>query len=179
MDKDRALRPLRGGGGGIGLRRHFAQEDDRHVINLDEKSKALIELLQRDGRSSYAALAKDVGLSEAAVRQRVQRLIDQGVMQIVAVTDPLSTGFLRQAMLGIKATGDLRVVAEAITAFEEVDYVVICAGRYDLLAEVVCENDSHLLQLLNEGLRKVEGVTDIETFVYLRLEKQTYSWGTR
>ena len=100
-------------------------------------------------------------------------------MQIVAVTDPLSTGFLRQAMLGIKATGDLRTVAEAITGFEEVDYVVICAGRYDLLAEVVCENDSHLLQLLNEGLRKVDGVTDIETFVYLRLEKQTYSWGTR
>ena len=169
---------MRGGGGSFVGRSRY-DSDEHQVVVLDDKSKLLVELLQIDGRSSYAALAKEVGLSEAAVRQRVQRLIDQGVMQIVAVTDPLRVGFSRQAMLGIKANGDLRKAAEAIARFIEVDYVVVCAGRYDLLAEVVCENDSHLLQLLNDKLRLVEGVSDIETFVYLRLEKQTYAWGTR
>ena len=148
-------------------------------VSLDEKSKKLIELLQRDGRSSYAALAKAVNLSEAAVRQRVQRLIDTGLMQIVAVTDPLLIGFTRQAMIGIKANGDLRAVSAQIAALEEVDYVVICAGSFDLLAEVVCENDEHLLELLNDEIRNIEGVTAIEAFVYLQLEKQTYTWGTR
>ncbi len=169
---------MRGAGGSLVSRSRF-DSDEHHVVVLDEKSKRLVELLQVDGRSSYAALAKEVRLSEAAVRQRVQRLIDQGVMQIVAVTDPLSVGFSRQAMLGIKANGDLRKVAESIAKFSEVDYVVVCAGRYDLLAEVVCENDSHLLQLLNDKLRLVDGVADIETFMYLRLEKQSYAWGTR
>ena len=179
MEIERTLRPVRGGGGQFTVKRSYVDGDDHQVVLLDDKAKRLIELLQIDGRSSYAALAKEVGLSEAAVRQRVQRLIDQGVMQIVAVTDPLSVGFHRQAMLGVKAQGDLRKVAEAIAAFQEVDYVVVCAGRYDLLAEVVCENDSHLLQLLNDEVRLVQGVTDIETFVYLRLEKQSYAWGAR
>lgn len=179
MEIERTLRPVRGGGGPFTVKRSYVDGDDHQVVLLDDKAKRLIELLQIDGRSSYAALAKEVGLSEAAVRQRVQRLIDQGVMQIVAVTDPLSVGFHRQAMLGVKAQGDLRKVAEAIAAFQEVDYVVVCAGRYDLLAEVVCENDSHLLQLLNDEVRLVQGVTDIETFVYLRLEKQSYAWGAR
>src|SRR5690348_12130277 len=108
---------------------------------LDEVSKAIIEQLQQDGRRSYAAIGKVVGLSEAAVRQRVQRLIDQGVMQVVAVTDPLELGFARQAMVGIRVTGSLDDVADALTEMPEVDYVVITAGSYDLLAEVVCESD--------------------------------------
>jgi Lrp/AsnC family transcriptional regulator for asnA, asnC and gidA len=146
---------------------------------LDDVNKRIIELLQRDGRMSYAALAKVVGLSEAAVRQRVQRLLDGGVMQIVAVTDPLTLGFSRQVMIGIKVTGDLRSVAEQIAAVPEIDYVVICAGVYDLLAEMVCVDDEHLLKLLNETIRMIPGVTSTETFVYLKLTKQTYSWGTR
>src|SRR5213596_1752149 len=110
---------------------------------LDPVNKQLIGRLQRDGRMSYAALAKVVGLSEAAVRQRVQRLLDAGVMQIVAVTDPLTLGFTRQVMVGIRATGDLRVVAAALAKVPEVEYVVICAGGYDLLAELVCIDDEH------------------------------------
>src|SRR5690349_3645539 len=105
-------------------------------VTLDEVSKAIIEQLQQDGRRSYAAIGKVVGLSEAAVRQRVQRLIDSGVMQVVAVTDPLELGFARQAMVGIKVTGPLDPVADALTKLDEVDYVVITAGSYDLLAEV-------------------------------------------
>jgi Lrp/AsnC family transcriptional regulator, regulator for asnA, asnC and gidA len=146
---------------------------------LDETNKLIIEQLQRDGRMSYAALAKVVGLSEAAVRQRVQRLLDGNVMQIVAVTDPLTLGFTRQVMIGIKVTGDLRAVADALAAVPEIDYVVMCAGGYDLLAEMVCTDDDHLLKLLNDTVRMIPGVTATETFVYLKLAKQTYSWGTR
>jgi Lrp/AsnC family transcriptional regulator for asnA, asnC and gidA len=146
---------------------------------LDDVNKRIIEQLQRDGRMSYAALAKSVGLSEAAVRQRVQRLLDTSVMQIVAVTDPLTLGFARQVMVGLKVAGDMRPIAEALAAIPEVDYVVICAGAYDLLAELVCTDDDHLLTLLNDKIRAIPGVTGTETFVYLKLTKQTYAWGTR
>ena len=172
-----AVKPLRGTGGS--RTPDLARANKVLPLQLDDVSKKLIELLQIDGRSSYAALAKEVNLSEAAVRQRVQRLIESGLMQIVAVTDPLLVGFRRQAMIGIKATGDLKSVASQIGALEEVDYVVICAGSFDLLAEVVCQDDSHLLELLNDDLRSIDGVTAIETFVYLQLEKQTYTWGAR
>jgi Lrp/AsnC family transcriptional regulator for asnA, asnC and gidA len=145
---------------------------------LDDLSKAIIEQLQQDGRRSYAAIGKAVGLSEAAVRQRVQRLIDAGVMQIVAVTDPLQLGFPRQAMIGIEVEGDLDPVADALAEMDEVDYVVISAGSFDVLAEVVCRNDDHLLEVLSKRIRKIPGVRRTESFVYLKLRKQTYSWGT-
>jgi Lrp/AsnC family transcriptional regulator for asnA, asnC and gidA len=147
-------------------------------VNLDETSKKIIELLQADGRRSYAALGKSVGLSEAAVRQRVQRLLESGVMQIVAVTDPLSLGFFRQAMIGIKCEGDLDHVADTLAAMDEIDYVVITAGSFDLLAELVCESDDELLELLGR-IRSIPSVTSTESFVYLKLRKQIYSWGTR
>jgi Lrp/AsnC family transcriptional regulator for asnA, asnC and gidA len=146
---------------------------------LDDVNKRIIEQLQRDGRMSYASLAKVVGLSEAAVRQRVQRLLDTGVMQIVAVTDPLTLGFARQVMIGVKVEGDLRPVAKALASVPEIDYVVICAGGYDLLVELVCTDDEHLLDLINDTGRSIPGVTATETFVYLKLAKQTYAWGTR
>jgi Lrp/AsnC family transcriptional regulator, regulator for asnA, asnC and gidA len=149
------------------------------TVGLDELSKRIVEQLQEDGRRSYATIAKVVGLSEAAVRQRVQRLLDGGVMQIVAVTDPLRVGFQRQALIGIKVEGDLREAARHLAGIEEVDYVVVCAGSFDLLAEIVCEDDDHLLAILNDHVRTIPGVTNTETFVYLRLEKQTYTWGTR
>lgn len=146
---------------------------------LDDVSKAIIEELQQDGRRSYASIGKVVGLSEAAVRQRVQRLTDSGVMQIVAVTDPLELGFARQAMIGIRAHGPLEPIADAIAAMEEVDYVVITAGSFDLLVEVVCESDEALLQVVSNKIRRIDDVTSTETFMYLRLRKQTYSWGVR
>jgi Lrp/AsnC family transcriptional regulator, regulator for asnA, asnC and gidA len=146
---------------------------------LDEVSKAIIEELQHDGRRSYAAIGKVVGLSEAAVRQRVQRLTDSGVMQVVAVTDPLQLGFARQAMIGIQARGELEPIADAIAKLDEVDYVVITAGSYDLLVEVVCESDEALLEVLSTKIRTLENVVSTETFMYLPLRKQTYSWGVR
>jgi Lrp/AsnC family transcriptional regulator for asnA, asnC and gidA len=147
-------------------------------IVLDDIAKQIIEQLQQDGRRSYAAIGKAVGLSEAAVRQRVQRLIETGVMQIVAVTDPLTLGFHRQSMIGIRCEGDLERVAEHLAVLDEIDYVVITAGSFDLLIEVVCEDDDHLLEILSR-VRSVPSVTSTETFMYLKLRKQTYSWGTR
>jgi Lrp/AsnC family transcriptional regulator for asnA, asnC and gidA len=145
---------------------------------LDAANRAIIESLQRDGRRPYGAIAEDVGLSEAAVRRRVQRLRESGVIQIVAVTDPLQLGFRRQAMVGIRVEGDVQSVAAKVTALTEVDYVVMCAGSFDLLAEVVCEDDERLLHLLNDSIRSIPGVRTTETFVYLKLAKQTYTWGT-
>jgi len=156
-----------------------ARSDRNGGVALDDVSKAIIEELQQDGRRSYAAIGKVVGLSEAAVRQRVQRLIDNNVMQVVAVTDPLELGFARQAMIGITAQGELEPIADQLAKMEEVDYVVITAGSFDLLAEVVCESDEHLLEVLSHRIRTIEGIVSTETFMYLKLRKQTYSWGVR
>jgi len=147
--------------------------------SLDEVSKAIIEQLQQDGRRSYAAIGKVVGLSEAAVRQRVQRLVDSGVMQVVAVTNPLELGFGRQAMIGIRVEGELEPVAEALAAMDEVDYVVITAGSFDVLVELVVEDDHELLEVLSTRIRSIPGVVSTESFMYLSLRKQTYSWGVR
>ncbi len=146
---------------------------------LDGPNRAIIEALQRDGRQPYGAIADAVGLSEAAVRRRVQRLRESGIMQIVAVTDPLQLGFTRQAMIGISVEGDVRRVAEKLSAMAEVDYVVMCAGSFDILAEIVCEDDERLLLVLNDSVRSIPGVRATETFLYLKLAKQTYTWGTR
>ncbi len=149
------------------------------AASLDPVSRAIIEQLQQDGRRAYATIGKAVGLSEAAVRQRVQKLTDAGVMQIVAVTDPLTVGFNREAMIGIRCEGDIEPVAESLTAMAEVTYVVATAGSFDLMVEVVAENDEQLLTIINKGIRAIPQVRSTESFVYLKLHKQTYTWGTR
>jgi Lrp/AsnC family transcriptional regulator for asnA, asnC and gidA len=162
-------------GGDAERRLHKAVVTPRMII--DPASKAIIEQLQQDGRRSYATIGASVGLSEEAVRHRVTQLIDSGVMQIVAVTDPLQLGFARQAMVGVIVEGELKPVAEALAAIEEVDYVVITAGGFDILAEVVGQSDAHLLELVTSRIRPIPGVVSIHTFLYLELQKQTYSWG--
>lgn len=146
---------------------------------LDDVAKRIIEQLQEDGRRSFTEIADAVGLSEAAVRQRVRRLLDAGVMQIVAVTDPLTLGFSRQAMIGITAQGNLEEIAQSLSALPQIDYVVICAGSFDIIAELVCEDDEQLISIVNDEVRAIPGVRSTETFVYLRLAKQTYAWGVK
>jgi len=148
-------------------------------VPLDATSKAIVEQLQRDGRRSYADIGKAVGLSEAAVRQRVQKLTESGLMQIVAVTDPTQLGFTRQAMIGIRASGDTTALAARISELPEVAYVVLTAGSFDILAECVVVDDDALISLLNHKIRGIEGVVGTETFVYLRNVKERYDWGTR
>ena len=144
---------------------------------LDDTSKAIIAQLQQDGRRAYATIGKAVGLSEAAVRQRVQKLVESGVVQIVAVTDPAQIGFARQLMIGINVDGDVEDAAAALGQIPELVYVVLTAGSFDVLAEAVVVDDDHLLELINERIRKLPGVRRTETFMYLKLTKQTYNWG--
>jgi Lrp/AsnC family transcriptional regulator, regulator for asnA, asnC and gidA len=148
--------------------------------DVSELDKRIIEHLQQDGRRPFTQIAADLGVSEAAVRARTNRLIEREIIQVVGVTDPLKLGFQQQAMIGIVCQADrLLEVAETIRQLPEVDYLVVTAGSYDLLVEVVCEDNEGLLRFLTEKLRRVEGVRSTETFVYLRMVKQTYAWGTR
>ncbi len=144
---------------------------------LDAVDKALIRELQVDGRAAYSQLARLVGMSEAAVRQRVNRLQDRGFIQIVAVTDPTTLGYALMAMFGVKITADIATVAEKISQIDAVDYTVITTGRFDVLAEVVCTDSEHLLQVSND-VRLVDGVIDVEVMTYLRMVQQNYDWGT-
>ena len=142
--------------------------------------KRIIEHLQQDGRRPFTQIATDLGVSEAAVRARTNRLVERGILQVVGVTDPLKLGFQQMAMIGIRCERDKLIdVSERCAEMPEVDYVVITAGTYDLLIETVCEDNEALLRFLSEKLRQIDGVRDTETFVYLRMVKQTYQWGTR
>jgi Lrp/AsnC family transcriptional regulator for asnA, asnC and gidA len=149
------------------------------VAILDDVSKAIIEQLQQDGRRPYATIGKAVGLSEAAVRQRVSKLLETGVMQIVAVTDPLQVGFNREAMIGIEVDGDMEAVADVLSLMDEISYIILTAGSFDIILEVVCEDDEALLEVINRKIRAIPGVRRTETFMYLKLRKQSYTWGTR
>ncbi|MDQ6797767.1 MAG: Lrp/AsnC family transcriptional regulator [Actinomycetota bacterium] len=146
--------------------------------HLDGVSKRIIEQLQEDGRRSYAAIARAVGLSEAATRLRVQRLLEDRIVQIAAVADAAVVGFHRQALLGINVEGDIGRVADKLVGVAEAEYVVVCAGRFDILVELICSDDAHLLRVVDE-VRMVPGVRSTETFVYLKLAKESYQWGTR
>jgi len=146
---------------------------------LDAIDRQIIGFLQHDGRRPYGAIADEVGLSEAGVRRRVQRLRDSGVMQIVAITDPLQLGYGREALIGIRVHGDVRLVADKIAAIDEANYVVMTAGSFDIIAEVIAVDDNALVHLLNDSIRSIPGVTEVETFLYLKLSKQTYAWGTK
>jgi Lrp/AsnC family transcriptional regulator for asnA, asnC and gidA len=148
----------------------------RETVPLDEISKRIIEQLQEDGRRPYATIGKAVGLSETAVRQRVQRLSEAGVIQIVAVTDPLRVGMFRQAMVAVNVAGPIEPVADALAELPEVPYVVICGGRFDILVEVVCVDDASLLELISSRIRTLPGVRNAEALVYLRLCKDSYRW---
>ena len=149
------------------------------VAVLDDVSKAIIEQLQQDGRRPYATIGKAVGLSEAAVRQRVSKRLETGVMQIVAVTDPLQVGFNREAMIGIEVDGDMEAVADLLSLMDEISYIILTAGSFDVILEVVCEDDEALLEVINRKIRAIPGVRRTETFMYLKLRKQSYTWGTR
>ena len=153
-------------------------EPRSEIFALDDVDKAIIRELQVDGRMAYAQLSPKVGLSQAAVRQRVNRLLERGVFQIVAVSDPLSLGLTTQAMVGSTVTGDVRGVAATVAAMGESEYVLITTGRYDVLAELLCTDNDALLELVNDRIRVIDGVASTEVFSILKMEKLTFSWGT-
>lgn len=142
---------------------------------LDDVDRQIIVQLQEDGRRTFGRIAKAVGVSEATVRQRIQRLLESDVMRIVAVTDPTALGVHLRATVGLRADGALEQTAQAAAAIPEVDYVVVTAGSFDLLLEVLCEDTSHFYAVLDE-IRKIPSVRAAESFMYLRIAKQTYPW---
>jgi len=151
----------------------------RRQDELAPLDKRIIEHLQADGRRPFTQIAHELGVSEAAVRARTNRLIERGILQVVGVADPGKLGF-QQALIGIRCQpGRLVAVAEALALLPEVDYVVVTTGRYDILIETVSEDNEALLRFLTDRLQAIEGVRDTETFTYLRLVKQTYQFGTR
>lgn len=155
----------------------MAEDNRAHQVELDEIDKSIIRVLQVDGRMPYSKLGPEVGLSRAAVRQRVQRLLDNGVIEVVAVSEPFKMGFNVQAMIGINADGDLRAVAAALSDVDQIVYVVLSSGRYDILVEVIGRDSAELLTILNDVVRRVPGVRSTELFTYMKIEKVTYSWG--
>ncbi len=147
---------------------------------LDDLDKAIIKALQLDGRRPYAQIGRELKVPEATVRQRAERLIGRGVVQVVGVTDPLAMGFGQPAFIGLHVeAARLDQVADAVASLEEVTYVVVTAGRFDMICEVVCEDNEHLLRVLAEQLAKIEGIRSTETMVELRFVKESYRWGTR
>ena len=146
---------------------------------LDEINKRIIAILQENGRRSYVSIGKMVGLSEAAVRLRVQKMIEDDLVQIVAVTNPMELGFNRQAMIGITANGDIEYIADQLKRIRQIDYIVVTAGRFDILAELVSENDESMLQLVNRQIRSIDGIDRTELFTYMRLVSQRYDWGVK
>ncbi len=147
---------------------------------LDDLDKAIIQCLQLDGRRPYAQIGRQLQIPEATVRQRAERLISRGIVQVVGVTDPLAMGFQQPALIGLKVEpGRLDAIAELIGALDEVTYLVVTAGRFDLVCEVVCEDNDHLLRVLTERLAEIEGIRSTETLVELRFVKESYQWGAR
>jgi Lrp/AsnC family transcriptional regulator for asnA, asnC and gidA len=144
---------------------------------MDRIDRAIIKALKEDGRMPFSRIAEQLGVSPGMIRQRVQRLNEQGILQVVAVTNPLKIGFHTMAFIGVKAEGNrLQEIARQIAAFDEVIYLTICSGAYNLLVEVLCLDNSHLLLFLTEKLYSVEGVRDTETFIYLDIVKEIYAW---
>jgi Lrp/AsnC family transcriptional regulator, regulator for asnA, asnC and gidA len=147
---------------------------------LDDLDKAIIGCLQREGRRPYAQIGRELKVPEATVRQRAERLISRGVVQVVGVTDPLAMGFQQPALIGLKVdAARIEQIAEEIAALDEVTYLVVTAGRFDMVCEVVCEDNEHLLKVLTGSLAAIDGIRSTETLVELRFVKESYQWGAR
>ena len=144
---------------------------------LDEVDQGIIEALQENGRTSFRGIAARIGVAEATVRARYGRLVRDGILQVTGVTNPLGLGFDAMAMLGVNTAGAPQAVADELAGWDETSYVVVTAGRYDVLAEVVCTDRRHLLELTSR-VREIPGVVTTETFLYLQLAKQVFGWGT-
>ena len=164
------------------MRRAELRERRRGAVSaaphLDRIDQRLIEALQNNGREPFRRIAAEVGVSEATIRARFQRLCDENILQVTGVTNPLGLGFDAQAMVGIRTSGPPEPVAEEIAQWDEADYVVVTAGQFDVLVELICANRRQLLDVTNR-MRALDGVVSTETFLYLELRKQLYDWGAR
>jgi Lrp/AsnC family transcriptional regulator for asnA, asnC and gidA len=143
---------------------------------VDDIDRAILRELQTDGRIAYADLGPKVGLSASAARQRLQRLLDTKAVQVVGVTDPMSMGGQAMALLGIGVDGDPRAVADALAARSEVVYAVLTSGGFDLFAEVVAAGPRELLDFVNDVVRPIEGIRQIQSFPYFGIHTHRFLW---
>lgn len=153
--------------------------DQAAIATFDETDETIIALLEEDGRRSYGEIGRAVGLSEAGARQRVNRLRESGLIRIVAISDPLRLGRAVVATVGIRVSGDPRVVAERLARVDAIEWVVITAGSFDLLVELVCRSEAELLAIIGEQIRSIDEVGQTETFMHLHTEKNVFAWGQR
>lgn len=143
--------------------------------DLDEVDRHIISSLQEDGRIAFSQIAKELKVSPGMIRLRYNRLTESGVLKVVAITNPLNMGYTKMAMIGIRADGGkLKEVVENIAALDEVIYLILVSGRFDILAEVMCREQDDLLQFLTEKLYKIEGVRETESFIHLKIIKEIY-----
>jgi Lrp/AsnC family transcriptional regulator for asnA, asnC and gidA len=145
--------------------------------SLDATDRGIIEALQANGRASFRSIADRVGVAEATVRARYAKLVEDDILQVTGVTNPLGLGFDAMALLGINTAGAPEPVADVLSGWDETSYVVVTAGRFDVLVELVCVDRRHLLDITTR-IREVPGVVTTETFLYLQLAKQVFAWGT-
>jgi len=142
---------------------------------LDEIDLQIIAALRQDGRMPFSQIAEQLNVSPGMIRMRYSRLVETGVLKVVAISDPLLMGYSTMALIGIRADGgQLMATAEKIAALEEVVYLIVTSGSYDIIAEVICRDQAHLLQFLTERLYKIEGVRESETFMHLKIVKEVY-----
>ncbi|MCK5646491.1 MAG: Lrp/AsnC family transcriptional regulator [Anaerolineales bacterium] len=153
-------------------------DDLKFRAQTDEIDLEIINILNEDGRTPFAQIAKRLGVSPGMIRMRYDRMVKEGVLQVVAVTNPLLMGFSTMAHIGVKVNVNrLQEIADRIATFEEVIYLVLVTGSYDLFIEAVCRDKNHLMDFLMKKLHAVEGVRDTETFIYLHIVKESYDWG--
>lgn len=144
-------------------------------LTLDETDLNIIAALQKDGRVAFAQIAEQLGVSPGMIRQRYSRLVEQGYLKVVAITNPLRMGYKTMAMIGIRADGSkLLAVAEKISKLDEVIYIVICSGRFDIFAEVICRDHEDLLRFITEELSTIDGVRESESFMHWKIIKEVY-----
>jgi len=149
--------------------------DESPSGQLDEIDRQIIAILQQDGRAPFAEIAQELKVSAGMVRVRYNRLVEKGVLRVMAITNPLRVGYPTMALIGIKADGKhLLEVADRIAALDEVIYLIVVSGAYDIIAEIVCRDQNHLLQFLTERLYKIEGVRESESFMHLKIVKEIY-----
>jgi Lrp/AsnC family transcriptional regulator for asnA, asnC and gidA len=143
--------------------------------DLDDVDRYIIEAMRQDGRVAFAQIAQQLNVSPGMIRVRYNRLAEQGILKVVAITNPLRMGYSTMAMIGIRTDGERMLeVAEKVSAFDEVIYLIVVSGRYDIMAEIVCRDHADFLRFLTEKLYKVEGVRESESFLHLKIQKEVY-----
>ena len=152
-----------------------AENANNPLSNLDEIDQQIMEALRKDGRTPFAQIAEQLGVSPGMIRMRFNRLVEMELLKVVAITNPLRMGYEAMAMIGIRTDGKKMIeVAEQVAKLDEVVYLIVTSGRFDIMAEVFCQDHADLLRFITEKLYRIEGGRDTECFLQLKIVKEVY-----